>query len=116
MGRGIEEPFYPAGQAVDSFCMDPELVNKADGLHGHYYSGVEAQQWHPGPEQKSAGKIAGPVLPQGGGQVILTGGVVDHVRGPEEAYRMAGAVKPVIAQIICKEAQYPGPPYKAQGK
>jgi len=92
VGGRIEHQLYPARQPPDGLRMYPELVNEADSLHAHDHYGVEAQQRHPCPEQEGAGKIAGPGLAQGGGQVVFAGGVVDHVRGPEKAHAMAYAV------------------------
>src|SRR5579859_7744563 len=73
---GIKNKFHGAGQAVDRFRVDPELVNEADGLHHQDDDGMEAGQRHPAPENKGACKVACPGLAQCGCQVISFGRVV----------------------------------------
>src|SRR5215469_14376200 len=38
---------------------------------------------------------------------------MDHVRSPEETALVAGAVKPVIAEVVGTKGQDPGPPLVA---
>src|SRR5882757_5444051 len=42
MGGGVENKFNRPGQKPDRLCMDPELVDQADGLHRQYDNGVKA--------------------------------------------------------------------------
>jgi hypothetical protein len=51
-----------------------------------------------------------PGLSQGGTQVVPLRRMMHYVRRPEEATFMAGAMKPVIAEIVGEERQYPCPP------
>lgn len=110
MGGSIENKLNGAGQFADSLRMDPELVNKADGLHGHHHRRMEAKEGHPDPEKEGAGEVAGPVLPQGGGQVIFLRRMMYYMGSPEEADVMAEAVEPVIGEVIGKKAENPNPP------
>ena len=57
MGGSIENKLNGAGQFADSLRMDPELVNKADGLHGHHHRRMEAKEGHPDPEKEGAGEV-----------------------------------------------------------
>jgi hypothetical protein len=33
MRWGVKNVFYPIGQFIDGFCMDPELIDQAYRLH-----------------------------------------------------------------------------------
>ena len=64
VGRRIEDVFDGARQFMHRFGMDPELIDETDLLHEDHYNGIETDQWHPEPEKKTAGEIAGPGLTQ----------------------------------------------------
>ena len=41
MRGAVEEPFKPAGHAVDRFSMKPELIDQADAHHGNDHDRVK---------------------------------------------------------------------------
>src|SRR5262245_24404265 len=89
--------------------MNPELVEQADGLHGHDHDWREADERQPQPEDERH-ETASPGLAQGRAQVKALRRMVDDMRSPEEPAFMADAVKPVVGEIFCKEYDGPGPP------
>src|SRR5882757_640172 len=95
---------------MDRLGMYPELVDETDGLHHQHDDGMEAYHGHPGPEEKGARQIACPGLPQGCGQVIAFGGMMDYMRGPKPVDMVAGPMEPVIGEVICEKGQGPVPP------
>src|SRR6185312_15109757 len=89
--------------------MDPELVKQADGLHGHDHHRRKTGQRHPQPENPRH-RSAGPGLAQCSAKVVPLRRMMHHVRCPEETALMAGAMEPVITEIVSKEDEHPRPP------
>jgi len=112
MVRGSVEDSFERAHGADQFGVNPELVQQADGFHGHDHDGWETDYGKPKPENE-AHKAAGPGLAQRRGEVIALRGVMYNVGGPEEAALMADAVKPVVAELVAKKEQAPRPPLEA---
>src|ERR1700751_438235 len=114
MGRRIENSFERA-KRTHQLSVNPELVEQADGFHGHDHHRSEADNGQPEPENE-AHKAAGPGLAQSGRQVVALGRVMHHMRGPEQAALVAGAVEPVVAEFIAEKEQRPSPPLESNVK
>src|SRR5579883_917008 len=112
MGRRIEHRLQRTERTYQ-FRMNPELIEQADGLHGHDHHWLEANQGQPEPKDERKREPARPRLPQRGAQVIALGRMMHDVRCPEEAAFMAGAVRDVVAEIVGEEERNPGPPLVA---
>ena len=89
--------------------MHPELVEQIDQRddakdHRRYAQHRQRQVKHP------AQQTAGGGLAQRGRQVVGLALVVHHVRCPQKRHLVAGAVQPVVAQVVDQQGQQPPVP------
>lgn len=101
---------------MDRFRMDPELIDQAHLLQEDHHDRIEPHQRHPHPENKTAGDIPGPGLPQGRREIIMLGRMMNDVRSPEPAHFVGRAMEPVIGEIIGEETKDPDPPGPSKGE
>ncbi len=80
--RGVEDPFERS-EPIDGFGVDPELIDKADTRLEGDQGGMKAEQGQGKPKQPSSREKACPCLAQGSGEVVVLGGVVVDVSGPQ---------------------------------
>ena len=107
VGGRDEHPVGPA-ELADELGVDPVLVQQVDEADHR-----EHHRWHTGDRhrdvERPAREAAGGGLAQRGAEVVVLGGVVDLVRGPEEVDLVAGAVRPVVAEVIEEQGEDPHP-------
>ena len=105
---GAAEPAVEPAQAADLLRVHPVLVQQVDQRHDAEHQRREAQQRHRQVEQP-AEDPAGAGLAQRGRQVVVLALVVHRVRGPQHAHAVAGAVMPVVAEVVQQQARDPDP-------
>ena len=83
MRGAVEEPFKPAGHAINGLGVQPELIDQADAHHGHDHHRVKAQQRQRAPEQILQDPLAH-ALTKGRAVVVILRVVVRHMSLPRE--------------------------------
>ena len=86
--------------------MDPELVQRVHGRHAEEHQRGEAEDRQRQVEDPGEGALEG-ALAQGDRQVELLALVVDDVGGPERVDLVAGAVEPVVEEVLAEKARDP---------
>src|SRR5690349_15293993 len=102
--RRVQHVLEPA-ELGDPFGMDPELVDQVElqgDQHGH---GLEAEQHDRREEDGGAGELAEPAQPIGCRQGEAVRRVMNRMSVPEPAYRVAGAMEPVVEELETDEEQ-----------
>ena len=104
--RRRAEPAVEPAQLVHLLGVHPELVQQVDQRDGAEHQRRHADQRHrqieQPPQQRTAGGLA-----QRGGEVVVLALVVHHVRGPEDAHAVPGAMQPVVAQVVHQQGTEP---------
>jgi hypothetical protein len=99
---GAAEPAVEPAQLAHLLRVHPELVQQVDQRHH-----AEDQRRHPRhrhrqvedpAEQEAAARLA-----QRGAQVVVLALVVHHVRRPQHRHAVAGAVQPVVAEVVAQQ-------------
>lgn len=109
MGGGVEDKLKPAGELVDGFGMDPELVEGIELVDDDKNEGGESDDGEGQVKNPTGGTLESP-LPEGHAEVVLLALVVDDMASPEEANLMGVSVKPVVEKVCADKTDEPDPP------
>jgi hypothetical protein len=102
------EPAVERAEAADLLGVDPELVEQVDQRDDREDERRKAGDRHRQVEDP-ADQPAARGLAQRGRQVVVLALVMDDVRGPEQRDAVAGAVVPVVEEVVGDQADRPGP-------
>lgn len=114
---GVVDPvvrwsLYPAierAHASDQLRVRPELVKELRHTHHQKHEQWNATEGHRQIEDPTEDG-AGAGLTQRGGQIEFFALMMDHMGSPEQSYRVAPAVVPVVTEIVENEREDPGRP------
>ncbi len=106
--RRRAEPAVEPAEPVDLARVHPELVQQVDERDHGEHRRRHAHEGHRQVEQPP-GDPARAGLAQRGGQVVFLALVVHHVRGPEQPHGVAGAVQPVVEEVVGQQRARPHP-------
>ena len=102
------EPAVEPAEAADLLGVDPELVEQVDQRDDAEDQRRKAGERHRQVEDP-AGEPAARGLAQRGREVVVLALVMDDVRGPEQRDAVAGAVVPVVEEVVADQRHDPDP-------
>ncbi len=101
--RGRVEHVFDPPQLPDCLGVHEELEAQVDRHHRDDVRGFESEPRERQPEQPHPGNRIGQALPERGGQVQPLRRVMGHMRRPQPTDAVAGAMEPVVEEILREE-------------
>ena len=111
--RRVHHCFEPARKASYCLGMDPELVNQVKRANEEDHRRMKPDKRERDTEDEAERNKASPCLAERSGQVVMLARVMVDMARPEPPDSVAGAVCPVISEVVEHEAQYKRPPSPA---
>jgi len=108
MGRGIEYPLEWT-EAANEVGVQPELIKQIHGEHAADRQRIESEPVQRQVEKPSAGEQLRGAESKGARQVNVLGCVMHHVRGPQPADFMTGAMHPVVRELGTQKQEQQAP-------